>query len=189
MYFVSKNVNKYNEIKELLLDNGLTHLRLEHKKIELKEIQSNFLDEVATVKVKQAFELFGEQVLIEDDGLFIESLNGFPGVYSSFVYDTLGNNGILDLLKNKTNRKAVFKSVIAFYEGKNIKTFIGEVKGLISDNIQEGGWGFDPIFIPENAEKCFGQMDLNSKNKYSHRRSALVQFYKWYIQNINKIVK
>ena len=183
MYFVSKNDHKFNEIKELLSKNGPITMHVEHKKIELREIQSNSLVEVAIAKVKQAFELVGEEVFVEDDGLFIESLNGFPGVYSSFVYDTLGNNGIIDLLKNKTNRSATFKSVIAFSEGKLAKTFIGETKGLISNNIHDGGWGFDPIFIPVNTNECFGEMDLKSKNKVSHRRSAVVQFHRWYIQN------
>jgi XTP/dITP diphosphohydrolase len=148
--------------------------------MKLKEIQSNSLEEVAKVKANNAFELIGDEVIVEDDGLFIDSLNDFPGVYSSFAFDTLGNDGILDLLKNKKSRMATFKSIIAFNNGITAKIFTGQVRGLISKYIFEGGWGFDPIFIPENMGISFGQMDLNLKNKYSHRRLALQEFYAWY---------
>lgn len=182
MYFVSSNDNKFKEIKEMLYEYSSTRLLIEHKKMKLKEIQSSSLVEVAKVKANDAFDVMREKVMVEDDGLFIESLNDFPGVYSSFVYDTIGNIGILDLLKNKKSRRATFKSVIAFYDGKKIKVFNGQVKGLISENMVEGGWGFDPIFIPENTSVPFGQMDLKSKNKYSHRNLALKKFYSWYVE-------
>ena len=180
LYFVTSNDNKFREIKQLLTYYNSTPLFLQHRKIKLKEIQVNSLEEVAKVKANHAFEIIGDEVIVEDDGLFIESLNDFPGVYSSFVFDTLGNNGILDLLKNKKNRKATFKSIIAFHNGKETKIFAGQVRGLISEDIFKGGWGFDPIFIPENMNIPFGQMDLNSKNKYSHRRLALEEFHAWY---------
>ncbi|HEX5904776.1 MAG TPA: RdgB/HAM1 family non-canonical purine NTP pyrophosphatase [Candidatus Nitrosocosmicus sp.] len=182
LYFVTSNDNKFREIKELLNYCDSPRLFLQHRKMKLKEIQSNSLEEVAKVKANHAFELIGDEVIVEDDGLFIESLNDFPGVYSSFVFDTLGNDGILDLLKNKKNRKATFKSIIAFYNGKTAKIFSGQVRGLISEYIFKEGWGFDPIFIPENMGIPFGQMDLNSKNKYSHRRLALEEFYAWYTE-------
>ena len=183
MYFVSSNDNKFREIKEVIAGYVYTHFSLEHRKLKLKEIQSNSLEEVAKVKANDAYELIGDEVLVEDDGLFIESLNDFPGVYSSFVFNTLGNKGILELLKNKKSRRATFKSIIAFHDGKTARIFAGQVEGRISENIFKCGWGYDPIFIPENIDIPFGQMDINSKNKYSHRRLALQQFYTWYTKN------
>lgn len=153
--------------------------------MKLREIQSNSLEEVAKMKAYEAYELTRDKVIVEDDGLFIESLNDFPGVYSSFVFDTLGNKGILDLLKDKKNRKASFKSVIALHDGKKVLTFTGKITGQISEVIFESGWGYDPIFIPENTDIPFGQMDLNLKNKYSHRRIALQEFLIWYNNNNN----
>ena len=186
MYFVSSNDNKFREIKELLASFGSIPLPLKHKKMKLKEIQSNSLEEVAKFKANDAFDLIGDDIIVEDDGLFIESLNDFPGVYSSFVFDTIGNNGILDLLKNKNSRKATFKSIIAFHNGKAVRVFVGQVRGHISEYIFQEGWGYDPIFIPENMDTPFGQMDLKSKNKYSHRRLALQDFYVWYTKHIPK---
>ena len=180
MHFASSNVNKYTEIKNLLSTRKKS-IKIEFRKMELKEIQSDSLAEVAEDKVQQAFKINQNEVFIEDDGLFIETLNGFPGVYSSYISKTIGNGGILDLLINKINRNATFKSIIAFYDGQTIKSFSGEIKGKISIYLTKGGWGFDPIFVPENSEVTFGQMDLEMKNKISHRKVALDKFVEWYL--------
>ena len=181
MYFVSSNDHKFKEVKELLSEFTSTRLIIEHKKLKLEEIQSSSLAEVAKAKANHAFDVLRNEVLVEDDGLFIEALNGFPGVYSSFAFETLGNSGILDLLKNKKSKRATFKSLFAYYDGKNMKTFSGQVNGLVSEQKSEGGWGFDPIFVPENMDISFAQMDLSLKNRYSHRKLALKKFYPWYI--------
>ena len=60
----------------------------------------------------------GRKVIVEDDGLFVDSLSGFPGPYSSFVFKTIGNDGILKLLAGSTKRSAYFLSLIAFYDGR-----------------------------------------------------------------------
>ena len=180
MDFASSNINKYNEINNLVSARK-NSIKIEFKKMELKEIQSDSLLEVAEDKVLQAFKINQKEIFVEDDGLFIEALNDFPGVYSSYISKTIGNVGILDLLGNKVNRNASFKSIIAFYDGHTIKSFTGEIKGKIPFDLTKGGWGFDPIFVPENSELTFGQMDLKTKNKISHRKVALDKFLKWYL--------
>ena len=180
MDFVSSNIHKYTEIKNLL-STRQESIKIEYKKTELKEIQSDSLVEVAEDKVQQAFKIYQNEVFVEDDGLFIEALSGFPGVYSSYINRTIGNVGIIDLLVNKINRNASFKSIIAFYDGQKIKSFTGEIKGKISFDLTKGGWGFDPIFVPDNSKVTFGQMDLEMKNKISHRKAALDKFVEWYI--------
>jgi len=180
MDFVSSNINKYTEINNLISARK-NSIKIKFKKMELKEIQSDSLLEVAEDKVIQAFKIIHNEVFVEDDGLFIETLNGFPGVYSSYINKTIGNAGILDLLGNKVNRIASFKSIIAFYDGHKIESFTGEIKGKISFDLTTGGWGFDPIFVPENSELSFGQMDLKMKNKISHRKVALDKFLEWYL--------
>ncbi|MDF0679431.1 MAG: non-canonical purine NTP pyrophosphatase [Candidatus Nitrosocosmicus sp.] len=110
----------------------------------------------------------------------MEALKDFPGVYSSYVNKTIGNTGILDLLGNKVNRNASFKSIIAFHDGNKIELFTGEIKGKIAFELTTGGWGFDPIFVPGNSDLTFGQMDLETKNQISHRKIAIDRFLKWY---------
>jgi XTP/dITP diphosphohydrolase len=116
--------------------------------------------------------------MVEDDGLFIESLNDFPGPYSSFVFDTIGNKGILQLLK--TNRKAKFQSIIAYCEKNNdVMLFKGIVDGKISKKPMGTKWGYDPIFIPDGQKTTYAQ--LRDKNSISHRYIALRKFAMWHL--------
>lgn len=155
------------------------NIPVDFAQISLVEIQSDSLDEIAKEKTKSAFTQVGKPVIVEDDGLFIDSLKGFPGQYSSFVFKTIGNEGILKLLAESTNRTASFRSLIAFYDGNRLSISEGRIDGRISEKITEGGWGYDPIFIPAGTDLTFAQLKEN-KNKYSHRKKALDNFARWY---------
>ncbi|MDW7641810.1 MAG: RdgB/HAM1 family non-canonical purine NTP pyrophosphatase [Nitrosarchaeum sp.] len=174
LFFVSSNYHKYLEVKEILHSFGIN---IKFFKYDLEEIQSNSLKEIAFKKAADAFKKCKKPIIIEDDGLFIDSLCGFPGQYSSFVFKTIGNKGILQLLKK--NRKAKFVSIISFCNDKISKSFEGKIEGNIS-KIQNGkSWGYDPIFIPLNMNKTFAE--LNNKNKLSHRYKSLKKFSNWYL--------
>ena len=174
LYFASSNIHKFNEAKKILDTFGIN---LGFFNCKLEEIQSDSLIEIAKNKAKQAFLKCKKPVIVEDDGLFIESLNGFPGPYSSYVFQTIGNNGILQLLKQ--NRKAKFVSIISFCDKKNIETFESKINGTISKKLSGRGWGYDPIFIPLNQKKTFAQ--LENKNLLSHRFKSLRKFSSWYL--------
>lgn len=178
--FASTNKGKFNEI--------LTHMKIfkieiEYVNFESLEIQSTSLDEIAEEKARDAYRKLGRPLIVEDTGLFIDSLHGFPGPYSSYVHETIGNQGILDLLLNMTNRVAQFRSVIAYMDDKCNMIFSGEVKGTIGDRITKGGWGYDPIFIPEGSSFTYGQMGITNKIAISHRTKALNNFANWYCEN------
>lgn len=146
-------------------------------KCHLEEIQADTLEEIALHKVTQAFSQCSKPVIIEDDGLFIESLNGFPGPYSAFAFKTIGNKGILKLLKAK--RKAKFQSVIAYCKRKNdVMLFKAVVDGNISKKLMGTKWGYDPIFIPDSQNKTYAQ--LKDKNLVSHRYLVLRKFAMWH---------
>jgi XTP/dITP diphosphohydrolase len=181
--FASTNESKFKEILLYLRD---FDLKIEFLKFKSVEIQSEILEDIALEKSKVAYKEICQPLIVEDTGLSIDSLNGFPGPYSSYVLQTIGNSGILDLLSNKSNRLALFRSVIAFNDGKNNLTFIGETKGKISDHITEGGWGYDPIFIPEGSSITYGQQGNSNKIKVSHRTHALNRFAEWYCKNYPK---
>ena len=172
--FVSSNIHKFEEAKQILSSFGIS---LGYANHSLEEIQANSLETIAVKKAKEAFFKLKKPVLIEDDGLFINSLGGFPGPYSSYVFQTIGNDGILNLLTK--NRYAKFVSVISYCDKKNIKSFIGNLYGTISYSKHSTGWGYDPIFIPKNMKKTFGEM--KNKNKISHRFKALKKFSIWYL--------
>jgi len=174
LYFVSSNVHKFKEVKVILNNFGIN---IGFFKSKLSEIQSDSLIEIANSKAKQAFLKCKKPVIVEDDGLFIDSLNGFPGPYSSYVFKTIGNKGILKLLK--LQRKAKFVSIISFCDQKNIKIFQSSLIGSISEKISGAGWGYDPIFIPINQKKTFAQLEI--KNTLSHRFKSLKKFSSWYL--------
>lgn len=176
--FASTNQNKFLEVQSIL---STRNISVDFSQIHLVEIQSDFLEEIAREKAKTAFAKVGRQVIVEDDGLFIDSLGGFPGQCSSFVFRTIGNDGILKLLAGSAKRSAYFRSLIAFYNGITLSISDGRVYGRISDRITEGGWGYDPIFVPDGTDLTFAELKKN-KNEYSHRKRALEKFAQWYLK-------
>jgi len=177
--FASTNQNKFLEVQSIL---STRNIPVDFSQIYLVEIQSDSLEEIAREKAKTAFAKVGRQVIVEDDGLFINSLGGFPGQYSSFVFQTIGNDGILKLLAGSANRSAYFRSLIAFYNGITLSISTGRVDGRISERVTEGGgWGYDPIFVPDGTDLTFAELK-KSKNEYSHRKRALEKFAQWYLK-------
>jgi len=172
--FASSNTHKYEEAKKILAEFGI---KLEFFQTDLVEIQDDSLSKIALQKALSAYEKCKKPVIIEDDGLFIDSLSGFPGPYSSYIFNTIGNDGILKLIGD--NRDTQFVAIIAFCDSSNEPTlFESKVAGTISKNIQDGGWGYDPIFIPENQNKTYAE--LADKNKLSHRYESLKKFASWF---------
>ena len=174
LFFVSSNKHKYQEAKKILDSFGI---KLGFFKSDLEEIQSNSLKKIALTKARDAFSKYKKPVIIEDDGLFIDSLEGFPGPYSSYVFKTIGNKGILNLLKN--NRKAKFVSIITYCDKTILQSFDAKLDGIISKSQKGKGWGYDPIFMPKNSKNTFAEM--NNKNELSHRYKALKKFSNWYL--------
>ena len=170
--FVSSNEHKFGEARRIL---GRMGVAISHHRASLPEVQSHSLEEIALAKAASAHSLVGGAVLVEDDGLFIDSLKGFPGPYSSYVFDTIGNAGILALVRG--NRAASFRSVVAYADGSRTVAFRGEVRGCIADAARGSGWGYDPVFVPDGAGGTFAQID---KDQFSHRGEALGTFARWY---------
>ena len=179
LHFVTTNQNKYLESQFVLQQYDIS---IEFYNAVLTEIQNDSIEVIAIEKAKSAFAKISKPLIVEDDGLFIHELNSFPGQYSSYVYKTIGNNGILKLLLDSKSRSAVFRSYFTYYDGKiNPKSFRGEAYGRISYRITEGGWGYDPIFVPRGSILTFGQLQIrNMKSGFSHRAKALNLFAKWY---------
>lgn len=187
IYFVSNNLHKYSEIKSMLNDK-IIGVDLKFCKQDIIEIQDEKIENIAMEKAKFAYNIVKKPIIIEDDGLFINSLNGFPGQYSKFVLKSIGNRGIIRLLKGSKDRSAYFKSIFVYNDGIIVKVFYGKIIGKISSTITEGGWGYDPIFIPLNRNNkkgiTFAKLSqTNKKNELSHRRIAFYKLIKWFNQN------
>ena len=185
LYFITGNIHKFNEIS-MLFEQENTKFILKQIDLETLEIQSNSVQDVAITKLKSVMKELNTSCFVEDAGFFIDSpLKGFPGVYSSYVMKTLGNEGILRLITDYGTSKAHFMTVIALYfkPHDKIYTFEGSVYGKISKEIRGNqGFGFDPIFIPDNLQnKTFAELNSTEKNKISHRGKAmhkLIEFLK-----------
>jgi len=183
IFFATDNVHKFNEARKVLAEYKIAVGMLRAKAFE---IQSDSLEEIAKTSVVDAFKRCNLPLIVEDAGLFIDALNGFPGPYAAYAYKTIGNKGLLKLMENIENTKARFHSVIAYYsaELKAPTCFKGEALGEIIKEERRGkcksGFGFDPIFKPANSQKTFAEMAIMKKNKYSHRAKALRKFAEWY---------
>ena len=177
---VTTNKGKAEEFREIF---KRYDLKFRIEPLATPEIQSMDLREIAKHSVLYAYDMLQEPVMVEDAGLFIDALGGFPGPFSSYVFKTIGINGILKLMEGIKNRRAQFKSAIAFYSPltEPVKIFTGEVSGWIAEKPQgTKGFGFDPIFVPAEGDgRTFGEMDVEEKNEFSHRARSAEKFAKW----------
>lgn len=177
--FATNNLNKLREIKALMPSNieivGLSDIGCSE---EIPETGAT-LEANAFQKANYVKEHYGYDCFSDDSGLEIESLNGEPGVYSARYAGPEKNaqanmTKILNQLKGVKNRNAQFRTVIALIlEGEKI-LFEGKAIGTISEKEQgEEGFGYDPIFIPENETRSFAQMTMKEKGEISHRGKAV----------------
>jgi len=176
--FATNNQNKLNEIQQML-GKDFNLLSLTDVGISGDIPEDYFtLEENALQKARIIYQQTGKNCFADDTGLEIEALNGEPGVLSARY---AGNEKsaeknmqkVLRALQGVQSRKAKFRTIIALiYQGKEY-LFEGIVKGKILP-VKKGseGFGYDPIFSPDGWEESFAQMDLNMKNKISHRAKA-----------------
>ncbi len=183
LYFITGNEHKFYEVQESFIRENIS-FNLLQSSINTLEIQANTIKEVADFKIRSVKEKFKESYFVEDAGFFVEDpLNGFPGVYSSFAFKTIGNEGILKMIGDYESPRARFEAVIGLYfqPSQTFHYFRGEVKGCVSKQKRgTGGFGFDPIFIPDEIpNKTFSELTTSEKNKISHRGRALDQLIKF----------
>ncbi len=175
--FATSNTHKFSEVSAILADYGIP---VEMVSLELREIQADTLEEIAAEKAREACRRVNGPAMVEDTGLFIDGLNGFPGPYSAYVFRTVGNEGVLRLLEGAPDRSATFQSVFAYGRPDGSpQCFPSAVAGTIALECRGGGWGYDPIFIAERASgRTYGELG-DEKNLLSHRRIAVERLARW----------
>src|SRR5438128_855214 len=181
VWFVTQNHHKYQEARRTLDPFGIKIRILASPKTE---IQSTNLGEVAKFAAEEAAKKHNRRVLVEDSGLFVRVLNGFPGPFSSYVHDTIGVEGLLRLMSRQARREAYFQATLALASPQGLsQEFSGKVHGTISHKAAgKQGFGFDPLFIPRGARKTFAQGATEFKDRYSHRTIAFRKLALWYIK-------
>lgn len=179
LYMVTGNSSKVREASAIIESEGAP-VRLVQAGVRKLEIQSDRLEDIALHSARAAYSQLGRPVISEDSGLFIEALKGFPGPYSSYVYRTIGVEGVLRLMSGVRHRRACFRASIALVAGGLEKLFLGEACGRISEEPRgEGGFGFDPIFVPEGHSRTLAEMSVHEKNMVSHRGMAFRRLAGW----------
>jgi XTP/dITP diphosphohydrolase len=187
--FATNNQHKLMEISDLLGD-SFTLLNLKDVNLT-EEIPEDLptLEENALFKAKYIHDATGMNVFADDTGLEIEVLDGRPGVHSARFAGvqkdfSANTEKVLKLMKEKKNRSAKFRTVIALILNGSEYFFEGIIEGkIINEKRGSGGFGYDPIFVPEGKELTFAEMALSEKNKISHRALAFEKLKLFLSQN------
>jgi len=173
---VTSNAHKAAEVAAFFSgDVEVTHVAL-----DIPEHRSDDVGEIARGKAQYAYEQLKTPLMVDDTGLFIDALKGFPGPYAAFVLNTIGNTGILKLMDGVPGRSARFTTAIAFADDAGVRVFKGTIEGHITHAPQGGGgFGYDPIFAA--GEKTLAELSLEEKSRISHRARALTAFHEWFM--------
>lgn len=179
LIFATNNENKVREINAVVPDTiQVISLQQAGIHIDIPEPHQT-LEENAVEKAATIYTFTGEFCFSEDTGLEVTALNGEPGVKSArYAGDNASSsdniNKLLGNLKSCTDRSARFKTVICLIINGQQHFFEGLCNGtIITQQIGNSGFGYDPVFIPDGSTQTFAQMNLQEKNTYSHRRKAV----------------
>jgi XTP/dITP diphosphohydrolase len=170
---VTSNRHKLDEYRHGLEPLGIT---VQHLDADCDEIQTDTLQEVVLSCIEQLKGQGLHDFMVDDSGLFVPSLNGYPGVYSAYVMNTVGCQGMLRLIDG-LDRRARFECCIGVCSDQLGEfTVTGVSPGrIINEERGDGGFGYDPIFVPDGHGLTFAQMDMRTKNECSHRGRAMVE--------------
>lgn len=184
--FVTTNPGKAQEAESYLGES------VEQHAFDYPEPQTDSFAEVAAHGARVAHEHVGGPVIVDDAGLSVTALEGFPGPFSSYVEETLGIERVSRLARREPEQSAAFHTVVGYCDGDPVDSdgatvdngtppvalFEGVVDGRIVAPRGEGGFGYDPIF--EHDGRTFAEMTTAEKNAVSHRGQALSAFADWY---------
>ncbi len=180
LIFVTSNIHKFNEVSEMAARRGI---HIVHNNTHYTEIQADELEEVSSQSARQMSDQIMQPCFVEDAGLFVLALGGFPGPYSNYIFRTIGNRGLLKLMEGEMERGAEFRSAVGYCEPRgDPKVFTGRVEGIITMEPRGGmGFGYDPVFEPREGDgRTFAEMTTPEKNRFSHRARAVDSLFNWF---------
>lgn len=167
---ITSNPGKVREYQKAFDDMGVEMI---HLHIPYDEIQTSELEEVVKKGMEEIRSKGIRDFIIDDSGMFVNALKGFPGVYSAYGQKTVGNKGILKLMEGIEDRTAVFRCCIGCDISDRTIIVTGECKGFITDSERgNDGFGYDPIFSPD-GKRTFAEIGVEEKNTLSHRGNAV----------------
>ena len=184
LIFATHNQNKVQEVKAVFEDYSIASLADLGYYQDIAETENTFVGN-SLLKARHVFEVFKTPVFADDSGLEVTALNGAPGVYSARYAGEEKNHDknnakLLVELASESSRAAQFKTVIAYKDATTEMTFEGIVNGFIAEKpTGSGGFGYDPLFIPEGYDKTFAALPNEVKLRLSHRSRAVAKLYRY----------
>lgn len=163
-----------------------SHIR--HHKLDLDEVQSLSLEEIAEHKARQAYDILKSPVLVEDVSFALKSLNGLPGPFIKWFEFAIGLKGICKLMSSQESRDVTISVCFCYFDGQQLKRFIGSVDGAVAPEPRgENGFGFDPIFIRDGQTRTFAEMTDEELEQYSLRTSTVYPQIKKFLSELDRI--
>ena len=148
-------------------------IEMEHLRLPYDEVQTSDLAEVVDKGMDEIISKGVRNFIVDDSGLFVDALKGFPGVWSAYAQKTIGNKGILKLMEGVEDRGAEFRCCIGCDIECQRIIVTGICRGTITESeTGDGGFGFDPIFT-HDGERTFAEIPVDEKNEVSHRGNAV----------------
>ncbi len=179
LVFATGNKHKFEEVSSVL---GAYDIDLEIADVNLVEPDYSSIERIAEAKVKQAFQILKQPVIVDDTGIYFEAYPNFPGTNAKWAFETIGYAGFFKLLKG-TSKKASFKTVIAFFDGVGKPNlFSGELGGSIALKVHKPKANvlpYERIFIPDKQSKPMVYASREEKNSCSHRAVAAEKLAKF----------
>ncbi len=164
LLYATTNKYKIMIANNVLEDFDIELVKMPDQEFEVTEIQSDNQEEVAIHKAENYFTVLNKPLVSMDSGLFINGLKGFPGVYTKYALDTIGVDGIMQLMKNTENKSAYTQRTVAFTDGNTTMTFVSRCHGiLLSAKRGDEGRDYDAIFLVDNFSKTLSEMNDEEK--------------------------
>lgn len=186
--FVTTNKGKVASCQKYFKDSDV---ELEICNYELIEPRTDDVKEIATSKVKQAYDYVKRPCIAIDTGFFVNELNGFPRAFVNFALDTIKIEGILKLMEGKEDRTCYFRECLAYYDGRNIEYFECKIPGILSKSIEgrdtnEKWSNLWYVFVPSGYSKTLAQMSSEERDerRKSSEPEAFQLFSNWYLNNM-----
>lgn len=171
--FVTGNKNKVLEVTQIL------GRQIESVELDIDEVQSLDIRYIARRKAESAYMQLHRPVIVDDAGLYIDAWGGFPGPLVAHIAKSGGCELLLRMMRGEDKRAVHFLGTATYYDGKILKTCVGEMRGSIAMEIVPGGWGFEPIFIAEGYTAPLSTISPSVKNAISHRAKAFQELRKF----------
>jgi XTP/dITP diphosphohydrolase len=174
---ITGNLNKVEELSRLL------GVKLDRENIDLSEVQTTSVTEVAKVKAEAAYKIVKKPVLVDDTGLTIRAWGELPGALIKWFIDNVGNVGIVEMIGDN-DRAAFAATALGYCDENGSQVFYGTVDGKVAEKPRgENGFGFDAIFIPNGSNKTFAEMTSDEKDLFSSRAIAATKMRKFLNKN------